>query len=123
MAERDTRERTRRRSEGSEDRTKQGQEEDYHGESATVNPMAPESAGRPHGGEGVVEPADRPDSRPEGGPTAEGGPSDEGETPVRSPADRGVRGQDVKTGSAAGAAKVAGSRGPGEKEPEDERGS
>ena len=72
-------------------------EEAVHGDAATENPMAPASAGIPHGH----------DRRPESPETRRDDEADE--TPVRSPVERGG----VGSGSAAAASKAAGSAGPG----------
>lgn len=99
-----------------EDRTDEGQEEDYHGDAATENPMAPASAGIPHGEGGTVDPREGgPDQRPvtpHERPSAEEEDASE-ETPVPSPVSRDRQGGSGSA-SAGAASRAAGSAPPGE---------
>lgn len=104
-----------------EDRTDEGQEQDYHGDAVTDNPMAPASAGIPHGTGGTVDPREGgPDQRPvtsDRSPSAEEEDASE-ETPVPSPVSREGEGR-AGSASAGAASKAAGSAAPTEKSSEE----
>lgn len=104
-----------------------GYTEAEQGESRTTNPTAPASSGRPHGGEGTVDPTHGSDLRPRDSqaPRRQRVPdeleSTHEETPVRSPSGGADAGGRSGTGSAGAASVDAGSDTPGRAEGELEK--